>query len=213
MADRTVPFTDNYRDLSNSNGYQFEFMSERCGNGYRSPYVKDKAETGRGFLRGAGALLGGKLADLSNATEQFQWDRGTNSAAKDRALQEATATVRDEFNQCRACGNWVCKDVCWNHDIGQCLVCSPSVAGEISKAQAEAQVRQIREKADTIDWTADLDIAERAKVTCPSCQAKVEGGKFCPECGEKLTVTTFCTNCGAEKREGAKFCAECGEKS
>jgi hypothetical protein len=37
MAD-IVPFTDNYVDLSNDSGYQFEFRCERCGNGYRSPF-------------------------------------------------------------------------------------------------------------------------------------------------------------------------------
>ena len=213
MADARVPFTDNYRDLSNQNGYQFEFVCERCGNGYRSPFVRDKMETGRGFLRGAGSLLGGKLAQLSGAAEQVQWDRGTNSPAKDKALTAATATVRDEFSQCRGCGDWVCKAVCWNHEIGQCLRCSPSVAEEVSRAQAAAQVRQIQQKAESVDWTADLDIAERAKVTCGSCGAKVEGGKFCPACGEKLTKSVFCTNCGAEMKEGAKFCGECGQQA
>jgi len=213
MTDHTVPFTDNYRDLSNANGYQFEFVCERCGNGYRSPYVRDKAQAGRGLLRSAGSLLGGKVRDLSGATERFQWDRGTNSAAKDKALRSATDKVRDEFNQCRGCGNWVCKAVCWNDDIGQCLVCSPSVAEEISKAQAAEQVRQIKEKVQDVNWTEDLALDERATVTCPSCAAKVEGGKFCPECGERLAKRTFCTGCGAEMREGAKFCAECGERT
>lgn len=212
MADRIVPFTDNFSDLSNGNGYQFEFHCERCGNGYRSAFVRSKSETGRGLLRSAGSLFGGKLADLSGATESFQWDRGTNSPAKDKALREATALISEEFRQCRGCGDWVCKPVCWNEEIGQCLRCSPSVAEEISRAQAAAQVRQIQEKAETIDWTADLDIAQRAKLECPSCHAKVDGGKFCPECGGKLTKSVFCTNCGSEMKEGAKFCNECGEK-
>jgi len=61
-----------------------------------------------------------------------------------------------------------------------------------------------------VDWTRDLDIAERAKVTCPSCSAKIDGGKFCPECGTKLARSVFCTNCGTEMPDGAKFCGECG---
>lgn len=207
-----VPFADNFRDLSNHNGYQFEFFCERCGNGYRSRFVRDKLETGRGLLRSAGALFGGKLAELSGATEQFPWDRATNSAAKDKALAEATAMVAEEFRQCRGCGDWVCRAVCWKHEVGQCLRCSPGVVEEISRAQAAAQVRQIQEKAETIDWTADLDIARRAVVECPACHTKVDGGKFCPECGSKLAPTTFCTNCGTELREGAKFCSECGQR-
>ena len=58
MSER-VYFTDNFRDLSNAEGYQFEFVCERCGNGYRSEYVADTMERGRGLLRSAGSLLGG----------------------------------------------------------------------------------------------------------------------------------------------------------
>lgn len=209
MAD-IVRFTDNIRDLSNERGYQFEFVCERCGNGYRSSYTEDIGARGRGLLRSAGSLLGGKVADLSHAAEAFQWDRGTNSKAKDKAMTTAMESVRQEFSQCRGCGNWVCLPVCWNTDIGQCLVCSPSVVEEISRAQAAAQVEQIQEKARTIDWTADLDIANRARVTCPSCSASIDGGKFCPECGEKLVKQVFCTECGTQMPDGAKFCGECG---
>jgi hypothetical protein len=207
-----VAFTDNIRDLSNVSGYQFEFVCERCGNGYRSPFVPDIKERGRGLLRGAASLFGGKLNEISNAAETLQYDRGTNSPAKDKAMKEGVAAVKDEFKQCRGCGNWVCVPVCWNHDIGQCLTCSPSVAEEVSRAQAAAQVEQVWEKAKTVDWTTDIDIAERAKVTCPKCSAKIDGGKFCPECGEKLSVKKFCGECGAESEEGVKFCGECGTK-
>ena len=214
MAD-IVAFTDNIRDLSNLEGYQFEFVCERCGNGYRSPYVANVKEKGRGFLRAAASLLGDRvesLNKLSNAAETIQYDRGTNSPQKDKAMRTAVEAVKDEFKQCRGCGNWVCVPVCWNHEIGQCLSCSPSVAEEVSRAQAEAQVRQIREKADTVDWTTEIDIAERAKVTCPHCSAKIDGGKFCPECGQALSPKRFCGECGAESKEGVKFCAECGTK-
>jgi hypothetical protein len=207
-----VPFTDNFSDLSNGQGFQFEFQCERCGNGYRSPFVKDKKEMGRGLLRGAGSLLGGKVAALSNAAETLDWNRGTNSAAKDKALEEAIEAVRDEFKQCRGCGNWACVTVCWNHDVGQCLTCSPSVAEEVSRAQAEAQREQIWEKAKEKDWTADLDLQTRAKVTCGACGAKIDGGKFCSECGQATAKSVFCTNCGTEEKGGAKFCSECGGK-
>jgi DNA-directed RNA polymerase subunit RPC12/RpoP len=207
-----VAFTDNIRDLSNQNGYQFEFVCERCGNGYRSPFMANRKEQGRGLLRGAASLFGGKLNELSNAAETMNMDRGTNSAQKDEAMKQAGVAVKEEFKQCRGCGNWVCVPVCWNHDIGQCLSCSPSVAEEVSRAQAAAQVEQVWEKAKTVDWTEDIDIAERAKVTCPHCSAKIDGGKFCPECGEKLTVKQFCTECGAEANDGVKFCGECGHK-
>lgn len=208
-----VPFTDNYDDLSNLEGYQFEFRCERCGNGYRSPYQPDVKERGKGFLRAAGSLFGNAGLDrLANAADSLSYDRGTNSKQKDKALAEAVEAVRHNFKQCRGCGNWVCVDVCWNNEVGQCANCSPFVAEEISRAQAAAQVEQIHEKARTIDWTEDLDLTSRAKVKCPSCSATVEGGKFCPECGEKLSKTAFCSECGTELDAGAKFCTECGTK-
>ncbi|MEZ5118173.1 MAG: zinc ribbon domain-containing protein [Candidatus Nanopelagicales bacterium] len=204
-----VPFTDNYRDLSNTDGYQFEFFCERCGNGYRSPFQADLMEKGRGLLRSAGGLFGGALSNITGAADDLM-DRGTNSAAKDKALAQAVEAVRPQFRQCRACGNWVCVDVCWNAEIGQCATCSPFVTDELSRAQAAAQVQQIQEKVKETDWTADIDVTTRAKVACPSCGAPVEGGKFCSSCGAKLSPTAFCTECGAEIKAGAKFCGECG---
>jgi hypothetical protein len=205
-------FTDNVRDLSNSNGYQFEFVCERCGNGHRSPFVRDKVDLGRNILRGVGDLIGGSGYRLNQVANAMDWNRGTNSAAKDRAMTEAVETVRDEFRQCRGCGDWVCHNVCWNLEIGQCLRCSPAVEEEMSRAQAAAQVQQIRERAETADWTSHLDISTRTTVTCPGCRAKVAGGKFCSSCGSSLvTATVSCRSCGYERNTpGSAFCAECG---
>jgi hypothetical protein len=205
-------FTDNVRDLSNSNGYQFEFVCERCGNGYRSPFVRDKVDLGRNILRSVGDLIGGSGHRLSQVANAMEWNRGTNSAAKDRAMDNAVETVREEFRQCRGCGDWACHDVCWNTAIGQCLTCSPAVAEEISRAQAAAQVRQIQQQAETVDWTSNLDISNRTTVTCPGCWAKVAGGKFCSSCGTSLgTVAVPCRSCGFEQNAvGAAFCADCG---
>jgi hypothetical protein len=207
-----VAFTDNINDLSNEHGYQFEFVCERCGNGYRSPFQVNKRERGRGLLRSAGSLFGGKVAELSQMADQHTMDRDTNSPAKDKAMREAGQAVSGEFKQCRNCGNWVCTTVCWNADIGQCLTCSPNVADALSAAQAAAQIQQIQQKVETVDWTADLDIQHRAKVVCASCGASVAGGKFCTECGAALAKKVFCGNCGSEVDAGKKFCPECGQK-
>jgi hypothetical protein len=203
-----VPFTDNVQDLSNEDGYQFEFRCERCGNGYRSPFQDNLMGKGAGLLRAASGMFGG-LGGLSSAADQLM-DRGTNSAAKDKALAAAVEAVRPQFKQCRGCSNWVCADLCWNAEIGQCATCSPFVVDELSRAQAAAQVEQIREKVKEKDWTAELDTTTRAKVACPSCGAAVSGGKFCGECGQKLATTVFCTECGNEMPAGSKFCGECG---
>jgi len=207
-----VPFTDNVNDLSNENGYQFEFVCERCGNGYRSPFQRNKITAGKGLLRAFGSLTSsvGAADRLGNVADYL--DRSTGSAAKDKALTAGVEAVRPHFRQCRGCGNWVCHEVCWNEDIGQCLNCSPSVADELSRAQAHAQVEQIKEKVQDVDWTADLDLTTRARVKCPECSADVAGGKFCPECGASLSPKDECRNCGTDLGS-AKFCPECGEKA
>lgn len=208
-----VPFTDNVNDLSNQDGYQFEFRCERCGNGYRSPFQRDTVATGGRFLRGIGSLSGrwGLADKLGHASTEL-YDRVTGSAAKDKALASAVEAVRPHFVQCRGCGDWVCRDVCWNDGIGQCLTCSPNVADELSRAQAAAQVEQLREKAREVDWTKDLDLTTRARVACPSCSASISGGKFCPECGADLQPSSECTHCGTALA-GARFCPECGQRA
>lgn len=210
MAD-SVPFTDNFADLSNAQGYQFEFRCERCGNGYRSAFQRDTMETGRSVLRTVGSLFGGKLQELSNSAEQWRYNQATNSPAKDKALKAAVAEITPSFSQCRGCGDWMCSSLCWNEEIGQCLRCSPSVAEEVSRAQASAQRDQIWEKTREKDWTGDLDLATRAKVSCPGCGMKADGGKFCASCGTPLAVAVKCGGCGNEgNKAGAVFCADCG---
>lgn len=208
-----VPFTDNVRDLSNYDGYQFEFHCERCGNGYRSAFVRDKMEMGRSALRAVGSFFGGKLQDLSHSAEQWRYNRATNSPAKDSALAAAVQEISPSFRQCRGCGDWMCAAQCWNEDIGQCLRCSPSVAEEMSRAQADAQRQQIWDKARETNWTGDLDLATRAKLNCPSCGTKVDGGKFCSSCGSSLALKVDCTGCGSTtNKPGAVFCSDCGTR-
>lgn len=208
-----VPFTDNFNDLSNGEGYQFEFHCERCGNGYRSAFQRDKVEMGRGLLRAVGSLFGGPMEEISNATQQWRYDRATNSPAKDRALSHAVDEVRDMFRQCRGCGDWMCANLCWNDDVGQCLRCSPSVPEEVARAQAAAQRDQIWDRARDQNWTKDVDLATKSALTCPSCGSKTTGGKFCSSCGSSLAIEVRCSGCGYTKNaQGAVFCSECGSK-
>lgn len=203
-----VYFTDNVRDLSNQEGYQFEFACERCGNGFRSPFQRDRIDQGQDIVRGLGSLLGGRMAQVSSAVGWL--DRTTNSRAKDAALRNAVETIKHHFSQCRGCGDWVCTDVCWNDAIGQCLRCSPSVTEELSRAQAAAQVEQLREQTRSVDWTRDLDLAARTPVACPQCAARVEPGKFCSSCGAQLASSDTCRSCAQAMPAGARFCPSCG---
>lgn len=208
-----VPFTNNFHDLSNAEGYQFEFYCERCGNGYRSAFHRDKVEMGRGLLRAVGSLFGGAVEEVSRSAEQWRYDRATNSPAKDRALTAAVEEISPSFQQCRGCGDWMCKSLCWNDEIGQCLRCSPIVAEEVARAQSAAQRDQIWQQARQQDWTKDVDLATRARLNCPSCGVKTDGGKFCSACGSPLAIPATCGGCGSTaNKPGAVFCSDCGNR-
>ena len=204
-----VQFTDNIRDLSNGDGYQFEFACERCGNGYRSAFQRDLREAGQGLVRGLGSLFGGALSNVTNAADQIL-DRRTNSAAKDKAMRAAVEQIADRFHQCRGCGDWVCGDVCWNEGVGQCARCSPVLSEQLAQLQAEARKTQMIEQLATTNLLGGADLGTQSVVRCPACGAQSGGGKFCQECGTPLAEKTACRECSALNPVSAKFCLECG---
>lgn len=204
-----VPFTDNFTDLSNLDGFQFEFRCERCGNGYRSAFRSDPRAAGQKLARGLGNLFGGTLSQVTSMADRLL-DRGTNSAAKDDALRAATAEIAPKFHQCRGCSNWVCGDVCWNAPVGQCAQCSPIATEELAQLQAEARRQQLRQRLETVDLVGKADLKSQARPRCGACGAQSAGGKFCGECGSPLAVVTTCGGCGADNPAGARFCSSCG---
>ncbi len=204
-----IPFTDNYRDKSTEFGYQFEFICERCGNGYESSFQKSAAGIGGGLLRAAGGFFAGALGRGASSAEQMaDMARGPG---RDRALKKAVEEMRPYFHQCHRCGDWICRDVCWNEQAGLCTNCAPKLEQEVGALQSEAQLAQIREKLQTVDFTKDVNLREKVVARCPKCLAESQGGKFCPECGTPLAATTVCSRCGTEAKAGAKFCPECGQ--
>ncbi|OJU47066.1 MAG: zinc ribbon domain-containing protein [Microbacterium sp. 69-7] len=204
-----VPFTDNFNDLSNADGYQFEFRCERCGNGYRSAFRRDPRAAGQKLARGLGNLFGGSLYEISSVADRLL-DRGTISPAKDEALRAATAEIAPRFHQCRACSDWGCGDVCWNDAVGQCVRCSPIATEELAQLQAEARRRQMQERLETVDLLGGMDLKTQAQPRCAACGAQSHGGKFCGECGSPLAIAAACRGCATDNPTGAKFCAECG---
>lgn len=205
-----IPFTDNVTDLSNEDGYQFEFRCERCGNGYRSAFRSDLRSTGQKLARGLGGLFGGSLSQVGYMADRLL-DRGTNSPAKDDALRAATAEIASRFHQCRGCGDWMCGDGCWNAAVGQCVRCSPNAVEELAQLQAEARRRQVAERLEAVDLVPDVPLARQAQPRCTACGAQARsGGRFCSDCGAVLAPVASCTGCGAEAAPGARFCAGCG---
>ncbi len=219
MADQ-VPFTNNYQNLSTREGYQFEFSCLRCGNGYKSAFKHSVTGFGGRIAAVGGRLLGGDLGNkISEAGFDAEWLRdGTGGSTSDRMLRQAVKEVSPRFQQCHRCGQWVCKEICWNDERGLCVACAPKLDQEIAARQAAAQLEQIDEKVRQVDWTSDLNLRDQGTGLCPSCHQESGGGKFCAHCGHTLAAAPtaaqkFCTNCGTQLSGGVKFCGECGTPS
>ena len=212
----TVPFTDNYQDHSTREGYQFEFFCERCGNGYSSSFAHSVTGFGGRLARIGGDLLGGSIGDKA---QQVGWDAewmrdGTRSSTRDKMLAKAVDEMKPHFQQCHRCGQWVCKEICWNEERGLCVTCAPKLDQEIAGMQSSAQISQLNEKIQQEDWTKEVNYRDQGTAMCASCGQETGGGKFCQHCGTPLAAAPqatkkFCSNCGTQL-DGGKFCAECG---
>ncbi|HUB08319.1 MAG TPA: zinc ribbon domain-containing protein [Myxococcales bacterium] len=201
------PFTRNYSDHSNNEGYQFEFFCDKCGNGYRSSWVANKGGIAADILGAASSLFGGFGGAAAASTRVKDMLRGP---AWDAAYAAAIAECKPRFKKCSRCGKWVCPETCWNADREMCADCAPNLEREAAAAQAQAAVSQMQDKVAAVDQTGGLDAKAHHTAACPHCGAPVPGGKFCPECGKSLATSAACTKCGAQVALGAKFCPECG---
>jgi Double zinc ribbon len=211
-----VPFTSNYADNSTREGYQFEFFCERCHNGYSTSFKHSVTGFGGRLMGIGGGLLGGSVGGkMEQAGWGAEWMRdGNRGATRDKELAKAVEEVRPHFDQCHRCGQWVCKDVCWNEQRGLCVQCAPKLDQEIAGLQATAQIEQLNEKIRGEDWTREVNYRDQGTAICPKCGSETGGGKFCQNCGNALAAAPaatkkFCANCGTELG-GARFCAECG---
>jgi membrane protease subunit (stomatin/prohibitin family) len=204
-----IPYTNNYSDHSSPAGFQFEFFCERCGNGYKSGFKPHKLSIATQGLRTLGGLFGGKMGEAGWAAGNVQ--DLTESQAKDKALREAVDECRPLFNQCHRCGNWVCKDICWNEEFNMCVTDAPKLEQELAAAQSDARLGQVRGKVQEVDWTSDVNVERKQVALCPNCGAEAsQSGKFCPDCGQPLSMPVTCAKCGTESPRGTKFCPECG---
>ncbi len=201
-------FTRNYTDHSNNEGYQFEFFCDKCGNGYRSSYVTNKAGVATDILNAASSLFGGFMGRAAAASNQFK--DMVRGPAWDAAYADAIAECQPRFQKCGRCGRWVCPESCWNADRGMCQDCAPDLEKEAAAAPAQAAVTQVQRKAAEADQTGGLDMKAHRTAACPHCGAAVTGGKFCPECGQSVATSAPCGKCGAQRPLAARFCPECG---
>jgi len=206
-----IEFTDNVEDLSTETGFQFKFFCEGCGNGYMSSWKANKLGVAGSLLRGAGSLFGGMLGRASQSAYDVQDAIG--GPAHDAAMTEAVNEIRPLFVQCKRCGNWVCREICWNAERSLCKNCAPILQRELAARQAAIQVEQAEEKLRAQDLTEGINLKAEAVALCPSCGEEAKpGSKFCGACGARLAPKSECPKCGAKVAVGDKFCPECGQK-
>jgi hypothetical protein len=201
-----TPFTSNYSDLSDENGYQFEFRCDVCGSGYRSEFIRSQVGTAGTILQGASGLIGGLWgASPVASTARDVVDRG----ARDEALKKASNEIMQLFQRCPRCSKWV-DETCWNDQRNLCVGCAPKLATEM---EAERQAVEIDQMRDAMRTKAIFSGDTSARQTvCPSCGRPAGSEKFCANCGTPLG-TPHCTQCGAELATGARFCGNCGAKT
>jgi hypothetical protein len=226
-----IKFVRNYDDLSTDRGYQFKFHCDKCGNGFLSTFETSTIGTAGSLLRAAGGLFGGWASSAGNSAYEIQ--RQVGGKAHDAALQRAVEEAKQHFHQCSRCGKWVCPEVCWNAQAGQCEECAPDYDEELAsshaRAKADAAREQLHERARGTDYASKLDMgagsvlrapapseqqqpgAVSAVANCASCGADTGRGKFCPECGTPVRpAKPTCGACGHQPEGGPKFCPECG---
>ena len=227
-----IQFVQNYEDLSTDRGFQFKFYCDKCGNGFMTRFQASTLGTAGSLLRAAGDLFGGWASSAGNSAYELQ--RTVGSKAHDDALAAAVAEGKEHFHQCSRCGRWVCPEVCWNANVGQCEGCAPNFQEELAashaNAKTEAARQQIYERAQQTDYASKLDMSADAYVSaesqaqtddaraatrplCANCGTMVGKAKFCPECGTPTKPAKLtCSACGHQPEGTPKFCPECGTK-
>ncbi len=136
-----TPFTSNYSDLSDKNGYQFEFRCDVCGSGYRSEFIRSQVGTAGTILQGASGLIGGLWgASRVASTARDVVDRG----ARDEALKKASNEIMQLFQRCPRCSKWV-DETCWNDQRNLCVGCAPKLATEMEAERQAVEINQMRD--------------------------------------------------------------------
>ncbi|HHX38815.1 MAG TPA: zinc ribbon domain-containing protein [Armatimonadetes bacterium] len=210
--DQPIQFTDNYEDLSSEKGFQFRFNCERCGNGFMSSFIPNRVGQAGGLLEAAGSVLGGIFGRAASGARSIE--QAVAGKQHDAALRKAVEEIRPEFIQCRRCGEWICRDICFNQTAKMCKKCAPVAEEEETAIRAGHVQTQV---ANDLFLEENKRMSAKGKevaAKCSECGQPTLGKKFCPECGAPTaSAITNCPECGAKLTPGAKFCGECGAKT
>lgn len=202
-----TPFSDNYSDMSDENGYQFEFRCDVCGSGYRSEFIRSTLGTAGSILGGASNLIGGLFGSASSLADRAKdiTDRG----ARDEALKKASNEIMPLFTRCTRCNKWA-DETCFNSGRGLCVSCAPNLAAEMEAERSSVELSQMRQ-AMAGETVFSGDTSARTTV-CRTCDKPVGSEKFCSNCGTPTGQNT-CGQCGADLPVGTRFCGNCGAKA
>ena len=133
--------------------------------------------------------------------------------AHDAAFRRAVEEIRPLFRKCRRCGNWMCREVCWNEAKGMCKQCAPVGEEEETAIRAEHVRTQVGNDLFLEENQRMSAKGKEVAAKCADCGAPTLGKKFCPGCGKQLAAAeSFCPGCGVRLVPGAKFCGDCGAK-
>jgi ribosomal protein L40E len=200
-------FSNNYGDLCDGSGFQFEFYCEHCHDAWRTEFKRYGAATASGILDTASSLLGGIFGGAGRVVDHAR-DAGYRTA-KDTAFAEAIEQAKTHFHRCRRCANYFCAQ-CFNPNLNLCVGCAPSVEEEANVAARQKEIEMASAAAQAAVERGQRETDKN--VVCDACGARVKPSKFCSECGAKLEKKHLCGECGAELKPDAKFCSECGAK-
>lgn len=101
-----IQFTRNHNDHSTDKGFQFEFLCDRCGNGFKTEFQSSVTGMAGRALRAAGSLFGGLLGQASNSA--YEIERAIQGPAHDHAFRAVVEEAKPNFRQCPKCTRWVC---------------------------------------------------------------------------------------------------------
>ncbi|MEO8878327.1 MAG: zinc ribbon domain-containing protein [Polyangiaceae bacterium] len=167
-----IAFTKNHQDLSTDRGYQFNFYCDKCGNGYMTSFQASVIGTAGSVLRAAGSIFGGVVSSAGNGAYEMQ--RAVGGPAHDSAFKAAVDECKGHFCQCRNCGSWVCPEVCFNAQAGQCKTCAPDFDTQFASNHAHAKVDaargQLSEAAQKVDYVHGADLGANAVWHAPAPQ-------------------------------------------
>ena len=187
MTDKKIPFDKNFKDVSDENGFAFEFYCQNCDKKYRTDFIIKPGGFGMKLT-----LFKNKITKKGPATEKKLLEK-----AKKEAFNKSLKEARSHFVKCTRCGNRVCS-ACWNQAKKHCIACSPKTNDDKSKFEKKRE-EQLKVKKEA-----------EATTVCPNCGKPHTGEVFCPHCGHNLREELKCPKCGEPQLPNTKFCTKCG---